>query len=77
LPLGGAAAVGHSALFNLIGHRPDFAEVLKVPNAHLHWYGKEPKPRRKVGHVTLTANDADERTRLAEEFVRRVNPKVG
>lgn len=76
LPLGSAAAIGHSALFNLIGSRPDFAEVLTIPNAHLHWYGKEPKPRRKVGHVTLTAADADERTRLADEFVRKVNPRV-
>jgi 5-(carboxyamino)imidazole ribonucleotide synthase len=76
LPLGSAAAVGHSVLFNLIGHRPDFAEVLKIPNAHLHWYGKEPKPRRKVGHVTLTAGTPDERTHLADEFVRKVNPRV-
>jgi 5-(carboxyamino)imidazole ribonucleotide synthase len=76
LPLGSAAAVGHSALFNLIGSRPDFADVLSIPNAHLHWYGKEPKPRRKVGHVTLTAADADERTRLADEFVRRIDPRV-
>lgn len=76
LPLGNAAAVGHSALFNLIGSQPDFAEVLNIPNAHLHWYGKEPKPRRKVGHVTLTASDADERTRLADEFVRRIDPRV-
>ncbi|MCU0703866.1 MAG: 5-(carboxyamino)imidazole ribonucleotide synthase [Fimbriiglobus sp.] len=76
LPLGSAAAVGHSALFNLIGYQPDFAEVLAIPNAHLHWYGKEPKPRRKVGHVTLTAGDPEERTRLTDEFVRKVNPRV-
>jgi 5-(carboxyamino)imidazole ribonucleotide synthase len=76
LPLGSGMAVGHSALYNLIGHRPAFADVLKIPNAHLHWYGKEPKPRRKVGHVTLTAGDADERTRLADEFVLRIDPRV-
>jgi 5-(carboxyamino)imidazole ribonucleotide synthase len=76
LPLGNASAVGHSALFNLIGSRPDFAEVLNIPNAHLHWYGKEPKPRRKVGHVTLTAGDAEERNKLADEFVRRIAPRV-
>ena len=68
LPLGLTAAVGHSAMFNLIGFRPDFDAVLKIPNAHLHWYGKEPKPRRKVGHITLTASTAEERDRLAGEF---------
>jgi 5-(carboxyamino)imidazole ribonucleotide synthase len=76
LPLGSAVAVGHSAMFNLIGFRPEFDEVLKVPNTHLHWYGKEPKPRRKVGHVTLTASDADERDRLATEFVARIDPRI-
>ncbi len=71
LPLGCAAAVGHSVLFNLIGERPEFADVLTLPNAHLHWYGKEPKPRRKVGHVTLTANTAEDRDRLAERYAER------
>jgi 5-(carboxyamino)imidazole ribonucleotide synthase len=72
LPLGSTAAVGHSAMFNLIGYRPDFAEVLTVPGAHLHWYGKEPKPRRKVGHVTLTAPDADTRDARAAELLGRL-----
>ena len=68
LPLGSTATIGHSAMFNLIGHRPDFAAILERPGAHLHWYGKEPKPRRKVGHVTLTAESAEARDRLAGEY---------
>ena len=28
-------------------------EVLKQPGAHLHWYGKEPKPRRKIRSRTM------------------------
>ncbi len=42
-----------SLLVNLIGSMPDAAEVLAVPGAHLHLYGKEPRPGRKLGHVTL------------------------
>jgi 5-(carboxyamino)imidazole ribonucleotide synthase len=76
LPLGSTAAVGHSAMFNLIGFRPEFDTVLQMPKTHLHWYGKEPKPRRKVGHVTISAIDADERDRLATEFVANINPQV-
>jgi 5-(carboxyamino)imidazole ribonucleotide synthase len=53
LPLGSTAPRGHSAMVNLIGLRPDFQEVLKVPGAHLHWYGKAVRPGRKVGHITL------------------------
>jgi 5-(carboxyamino)imidazole ribonucleotide synthase len=31
--------------------------VLAIEGAHLHDYGKEPRPGRKLGHVTLTAVD--------------------
>ena len=71
LPLGSTAPVGHSALFNLIGHRPDFAAMLELPRTHLHWYGKEPKPRRKVGHVTVVANTAEERDVAVEGLLLR------
>ena len=42
-----------SVLVNLIGRVPAAADVLAVPGAHLHLYGKEPRPGRKLGHVTL------------------------
>lgn len=59
LPLGSVASRGHSAMLNLIGVKPDFAQVLAVPGAHLHWYGKEVRPGRKVGHVTLRSDSAE------------------
>jgi 5-(carboxyamino)imidazole ribonucleotide synthase len=49
-----------SLMLNLIGVTPDAADVLRVPGAHLHLYGKEPRPGRKLGHVTLVDPD-DER----------------
>jgi 5-(carboxyamino)imidazole ribonucleotide synthase len=67
LPLGLTSAMGYSAMLNLIGELPDAAEVLKVPNVHLHLYGKEPRPGRKVGHVTVRADKIEKlQTRLAE-----------
>ncbi len=71
LPLGSTSAIGHSAMFNLIGHRPDFDTILQIPGTHLHWYGKETKPRRKVGHITATATSAEERDHLAAELLLR------
>ena len=59
------------ALAKLIGRRPDFDSILELPGTHLHWYGKEPKPRRKVGHVTVAATSADERDHLAAELLLR------
>ena len=58
LPLGSTSAFGASAMVNLIGAIPEMASVLSVHGAHLHMYGKEPRPGRKVGHVTLNAEDA-------------------
>ena len=57
LPLGGTAAMGHAAMVSVIGRLPDPAQVLAVPGAHLHLYGKEPYPEHKLGHVTLRAQN--------------------
>jgi 5-(carboxyamino)imidazole ribonucleotide synthase len=55
LPLGSTGPAGHCAMLNLIGELPESSEVLAVPDAHLHLYGKSPRPSRKLGHVTLRA----------------------
>jgi len=55
LPLGSTGPAGHCAMLNLIGDLPESSEVLAVPDAHLHLYGKSPRPGRKLGHVTLRA----------------------
>jgi len=52
---------GHSAMVNAVGALPDTAAVLRVPAAHLHDYGKAPRPGRKVGHITVTAETAETR----------------
>ena len=59
LPLGKTDVPEPCAMLNLIGLAPDPAAVLAVPDAHLHWYGKEPRPGRKVGHITVRAPDPE------------------
>jgi 5-(carboxyamino)imidazole ribonucleotide synthase len=56
-PLGATAARGPSAMVNCIGVMPSRDAVLAVPGAHLHDYGKEPRRGRKLGHVTVVADD--------------------
>jgi 5-(carboxyamino)imidazole ribonucleotide synthase len=74
LPLGSTATRGVSAMLNLIGEVPEAAEVLAIPDAHLHLYGKSPRPGRKIGHVTLQASSFEELNRrlgqLPEFFQR-------
>ncbi len=56
LPLG-ATDARPSLMVNLIGAIPPTGRVLAIPGAHLHLYGKEPRPGRKLGHVTLVEPD--------------------
>jgi 5-(carboxyamino)imidazole ribonucleotide synthase len=56
LPLGDTRVLGHLAMLNLIGELPEPAEILAVPDAHFHVYGKSLRPGRKVGHLTLRAD---------------------
>jgi 5-(carboxyamino)imidazole ribonucleotide synthase len=55
LPLGSTAVRGQAAMINLIGTLPDAAEILKIDGAYIHLYDKEPRPGRKLGHVTVLA----------------------
>jgi 5-(carboxyamino)imidazole ribonucleotide synthase len=61
LPLAAPRQHSPAIMLNLLGDlwlqgSPDFAQVLALPGAHLHLYGKlQPKPGRKMGHLTLTA----------------------
>ena len=48
-PLGSTAARGVSAMVNCIGGMPDRDAVLAIPGAHLHDYGKAPRPAARSG----------------------------
>ena len=67
LPLGSTES-SHFWMVNLIGAIPSPEAVLRIPGAHLHLYGKEPRPGRKLGHVTLVEPTAD-RERLLRQLV--------
>jgi 5-(carboxyamino)imidazole ribonucleotide synthase len=60
LPLGSTKATGFAAMLNLIGDTPATPEILAIPGAHLHLYGKSPRSGRKLGHVTLCAASFEE-----------------
>jgi 5-(carboxyamino)imidazole ribonucleotide synthase len=66
LPLGSTQVCGYAAMLNLIGDLPDVSDVLRVPGAHVHLYGKSPRPGRKLGHVNVVADDEGELVRRVE-----------
>ncbi|HET7570735.1 MAG TPA: 5-(carboxyamino)imidazole ribonucleotide synthase [Gammaproteobacteria bacterium] len=74
LPLGDTKPIGHSAMVNFLGEMPPLDEVLKIPGAHYHDYGKSPRPGRKLGHCTLRAATRDELDARFEQLRLVMNP---
>lgn len=78
LPLGSAEFLRPAAMANLLGDiwsagEPDWAAALEVPGVSLHLYGKaEPRPGRKMGHLTAVADTPTE----AVEKVIRARPSA-
>lgn len=60
LPLGSTAKLAQSAMLNCIGTMPQADQVLQVAHTHVHDYSKAAKPGRKVGHVTIRTDTAEQ-----------------
>ncbi|MGH8289644.1 MAG: 5-(carboxyamino)imidazole ribonucleotide synthase [Steroidobacteraceae bacterium] len=77
LPLGSTRPRGFSAMLNLIGDIPPRGELLARDGLHLHEYGKQPRPGRKVGHCTFVEPTAARRDRRARELLAELAPGLG
>ncbi|MDQ6626416.1 MAG: 5-(carboxyamino)imidazole ribonucleotide synthase [Verrucomicrobiota bacterium] len=80
MPLGGTDVLRPTAMANLLGEawqsgEPNWPAALEIAGVHLHLYGKtEPRPRRKMGHLTAlgaTADEAVERVTQARDALQR------
>lgn len=71
-PLGSTAPLGHSAMINFIGVLPEPAEWLREPNLFFHDYGKEPRPKRKVGHCTISEHTAARRDARLRKLLKKL-----
>ena len=72
LPLGSTACLGSSALVNLVGKLPTLANLLSLKHVYPHYYGKMPKHGRKVGHVTVRAENEHERDELVSRILQEL-----
>ena len=74
LPLGATEQHCPAVMMNLLGDlwqggAPDWRRVLTHPRAKLHLYGKrEPRPGRKMGHVTCLGATIDEALATASQI---------
>jgi len=77
MPLGSTRALGHAAMINLIGEMPPRQALLAEAGLHLHDYGKEPRPGRKLGHCTIVEPTAQARHNRSKALLRRLYPHLG
>jgi 5-(carboxyamino)imidazole ribonucleotide synthase len=81
LPLGSTEMPRPAAMANLLGDiwsggEPDWEAALAVPQVKLHLYGKsEPRPGRKMGHLTATAATARQAGELVQTARERLASK--
>jgi len=69
LPLGSTTASDGWVMFNLLGQVPDVSRVLELPGAHLHLYGKSPRPGRKLGHINCRAKTPESARARLQSYI--------
>ena len=81
LPLGAVAPFRPAAMANLLGElwaqgEPNWAHALAVPGVTLHLYGKDnPRPGRKMGHLTAVASTPHEALELVLDARHRLGSR--
>ncbi len=81
MPLGSTKLkVAHTIMFNLLGAANGekgrkIADNLKLianllPGCHVHWYDKDVRAERKVGHINIVGNDA----KIVRALLERIAP---
>jgi len=77
LPLGSTEQMRPAAMANLLGElweggEPNWRSACAMPNVKLHLYGKlEPRPGRKMGHLTALGESAESVVRAARAALLR------
>ena len=80
LPLGDTSLLCPAVMLNLLGDlwaksTPPWEKVLRHESAKLHLYGKStPRPGRKMGHVTVLAQQAGQALAVALDIKSTVDP---
>ncbi len=55
LPLGSTQLTRPTSMVNILGEDSVPESVLAMPECHVHWYGKEKRVGRKMGHINVCA----------------------
>ena len=57
LPLGSTSSTRPTSMINILGEDVLPNEILAIEGCHIHWYGKEKRAGRKMGHINVSGDD--------------------
>lgn len=80
LPLGSTKLIRETSMINILGEDSVPHSVLEMAGCHVHWYGKEKRPGRKMGHINVCGDYSGELQRnlcaLAEVLDKQAFPAL-
>jgi len=80
LPLGSTKLIRSTSMINILGEDTLPPEVLTMAGCHVHWYGKEKRAGRKMGHINVCGDYNGELQRklcaLADVLSKEAFPAV-
>lgn len=68
MPLGDTSTVNPSVMLNVIGTFPPSEEWSAMEGVAVHVYGKADRPKRKIGHVTVSHSDEQHREACVQQI---------
>ena len=60
LPLGSTKLIRETSMINILGEDTLPSELLAMDGVHIHWYGKEKRTGRKMGHINVCGDYSGE-----------------
>ncbi|WP_261816303.1 5-(carboxyamino)imidazole ribonucleotide synthase [Vibrio gallicus] len=76
LPLGSTEMLRPTSMINILGEDCLPQTVLAMSQAHVHWYGKDKRPGRKMGHINVSGKDEADRKAQLEAITKLLDPKA-
>lgn len=80
MPLGSTKLIRQTSMINILGEDTLPDSLLAIEGCHIHWYGKDKRPGRKMGHINVCADSKAALTQqliaLADELDSQAYPAV-
>ncbi|MDN4502324.1 5-(carboxyamino)imidazole ribonucleotide synthase [Alteromonadaceae bacterium BrNp21-10] len=69
-PLGNANLIRPTAMINILGEDQLPEALLQIPSLHIHWYGKDKRAGRKMGHINVCGESEQQLTQRLQQIAK-------